>query len=65
MAGQTKVEELVEEPTVGESRQDCGCGCGGTACASARQEIILVTRQPRQTSQPNTEECECGCECSS
>ena len=60
MAEQTKVEEMVEESTVSESDQDCGCG--GTGCASARQEILLVTRP---TSQPNAEQCECDCECSS
>ena len=34
MAGQTKVEEM----TAPESKQDCGCGCGGASCGSATQD---------------------------
>ena len=60
MAGQAKIEEL----TTQEHRQDCGCGCGGTLCGTARQELIWVD-SPKAVAAKETAagECDCSCGC--
>ena len=60
MAEQAKVEETIAH----EQRNDCGCGCGGAVCGTERQEVVFVTSLPdRETNKPNSEQCDCGCEC--
>lgn len=62
MARQVRVEEVTKQ----EPQQDCGCGCGGSLCGTARHEVILVGFPKAVTAkESNTGQCDCGCECCS
>lgn len=57
MAGQVRVEEV----TTQMPRQECGCGCGGTVCGSARQEVVLVGF-PKGIAAKEGQLGQCGCD---
>ena len=38
MIEQVRVQEL----TTQEQKKDCGCGCGGSMCGTAQQELVWV-----------------------
>ena len=60
MAGQTEGKEL----TVLDQGQDCGCGCAGTMCGAAEQEIVRTDSSVlAMVEESGSGRCECGCLC--
>lgn len=62
------VEQIrVQELTAPEQKQDCGCGCGGSACGTVQQELVLVdsarVAEMRQQAASNGCGCDGSCGC--
>lgn len=62
MAGEAKIEEMTRE----ERKQECGCGCGGALCGTARQEATWVDAEKAMAARgTRADQCDCGCGCRS
>ena len=60
MAGQTEVKEL----TVLDQGRDCGCGCAGTTCGAAEQDVVKTDVPVSATAEETgSGRCECVCLC--
>ena len=49
----------------GTARDDCGCGCGGGSCGSNWQELKLVDNSQVTAARQQTASQDCGCGCCS
>ena len=57
------VEQIrVQELTTLEQKQDCGCGCGGSSCGTAQQELVLVSSSQVAEMRRNVASSDGGCD---
>ena len=61
MAEQTTMQQVTEESS---DIHDCGCGCGGAACLSAKAEPVFVPLIIHlEESKKAPEQCDGGYDC--
>lgn len=73
MVGQVELKEVIRQEHkqdcgcgcggafCGTARQDCGCGCGGDHCGAVRQELVLVGF-PKGIAAKEGQLGQCGCD---